>query len=168
MTQYRRSTGIPSVIKKKPLQAGKFGGILLSLIFGIGGFFRIINATAIIDNPLLGDGQFLALVLIPLLSFGLVILVFIETLVTGYHILRSKSSFKDRIAGRTGYLVIRGAEAAVAIAGMTVMFAVLPTLFAESTPAPAGVGAMLLLMAVGLGILVASFVRSAAELFVYK
>lgn len=168
MTRHGRSSGIPSVIKRKPLQAGKFVGILLSLVLGVGGFLRIIDARAIIDDPLLGDGQFLALILIPLLSLGLVFLVFVETLVTGYRILRSGESIEDQIAGQAGYMMIRGAEAAIAIVGLILIFAALPTLFAESTPSPAGIGIMLLLMAVGLGILFTSFVRSTAELVVYR
>jgi hypothetical protein len=42
-----------------------------------------------------------------------------------------------------------------------------PVLFADSTPAPAGVGVLLLLLFVGLGILLASFVRALTELVVY-
>lgn len=159
-----RFIGLPSVVKRKPLQAVKFVGILLAIVLGVGGFFRIINAKAIIDGPLLGDGQFLALILIPLLSFGLVFVVFVETLITGYRSLRTDESVKEQLTGRAGYLLLRGAEAAVAV---TIMFIAVPVLFAESTPAPAGVGIMLLLMAVGLGILIASFIRSFAELFIY-
>jgi len=159
---------LPDVIKQKPLQAGKFLGILLSLVLGVAGFFRIVDVRALIDHPMLGDGQFLALILIPLLSLGLVCLVFLETIVLGYRLLRSEESLADWTAGRTSYLLIRGGEAAVAVVGVAVITAALPPLFAESTPAPAGVGIMLLLMAVGLGILVASLVRSAAELFVYR
>lgn len=167
MPQHARSTTLPSVIKKKPLQAAKFVGILLSLVLGVGGFFRIINATAIIGDPFLGDGQFLALVLIPLVSLGLVVLVFVETLVSCYHSLRSDDSITEQLTGRSGYVLIRGAEAAMAIVGVTIIVAALPPLFAESTPAPAGVGIMLLLGAVGLGILFTSLVRSSVELFVY-
>lgn len=165
--QHERCSGIPNVVKQKPLQAGKLVGILLTLVLGVGGFLRIINATAVIGDPRLGDGQFLALILIPLISLGLVFLVFVETLVTGYRSLRSDESIKNQITGRSGYVLLRGAEAAFAIVGVTIIFTALPPLFAESTPAPAGVGIMLLLMAVGLGILGMSFIRAIAELFVY-
>lgn len=159
--------GILSVFRRKPVQAGKFVAILLSVVLGVGGFFRIINATAIVGNPLLGDGQFLALVLLPLVSLGLVLLVVAETLVTGYHVIRSDESLTERIAGRAGYTLLRGAEAGIALIGVTIMITALPVLLAEATPAPAGVGIMLLLLAVGLAILFTSFVRSSAELFVY-
>lgn len=167
MIQYKRFSGLTSVVKKKPLQAGKFGGILLALGLGIGGFFRIIDASAIIDGPALVDGQFLALIFIPLVSLGLVVLVFAETLITGYRSIRADEAIRDQLTGRAGYILLRGVEAGFAFVGVTVMFTALPVLFAESTPAPAGVGIMLLLMAVGLGILVTSFVRSIAELFIY-
>lgn len=168
MTQQSRFTGISRVIKRKPLQTGKFVGVLLALVLGIGGFFRIIDATALTGNSLLGDGQFLALVLIPLVSLGLVVLVFVETLVTGIRVLRSDESIQDHITGRVGYVLLRSVEAIIAVVGVAVIVTALPSLFAESTPAPAGVGIMLLLMVVGLGILFVSLVRSFAELFVYR
>lgn len=167
MIQHKRFIDLLSAVKKKPLQAGKFGGILLALMLGIGGFFRIINARPIIDGPMLGDGQLLALIFIPLISLGLVVLVFVETLITAYRSVRADEAIRDQLTGRAGYILLRGAEAGIAIVGVTIMFTALPVLFAESTPAPAGVGIMLLLMAVGLGILVTSFVRSIVELFIY-
>lgn len=167
MTGHDRGS-LPSVVRRKPLQAGKFLVILVSLLLGVAGFFRIVDARALVDHPLLGDGQFLALILIPLLSLGLVGLVFAETVVWGYRLLRSEESIGDWTAGGIGYLLIRGAEAVVALVGVAIIVTALPPLFAESTPAPAGVGIMLLLMAVGLAILVTSLVRSAAELFVYR
>ena len=167
MTPYEWFSGPLSVVKRKPLQAGKFIGILLAIVLGVGGFFRIIDAKAIIDGPMLGDGQFLTLLLIPLISFGLMFVVFVETLITGYRSLQADESVKEQLPGQTGYVLLRGVEAAVAVVGVTIMFTSLPVLFAESTPGPAGVGIMLLLMAVGFGILFVSFIRSFAELFIY-
>lgn len=103
-----------AVIKKKPLQAGKFVSILLTLVLGIGGFFRVINARAILNDPFLGDGQLLALILIPLLSLGLVVIVFVESLYSGYQIVRSGGSLSGQATGRVGYVLIRGAEAVIA------------------------------------------------------
>lgn len=105
--------------------------------------------------------------MVPLVSLGLVVIVFTETLVSGYRVIRSGDPVADRITGRPGYTLLRGAEATVAIVGVAVIFAALPPLFAESTPAPAGVGPMLLLAVVGVGMLVVSFVRSTVELLVY-
>lgn len=167
MTQHGGGIGFAGAVRNKPLQVSKFVGILLALVLGVGGFFRIINATAIIGDPRLGDGQLLALVLIPLISLGLVALVFVETLVTAYRVVRSEKPVRTQLTERTGYTLIRGVEATIAVIGVLVMAAALPVLFAESTPAPAGVGVMLLLMVVGLGIFLASLLRSAAELFVY-
>jgi formate-dependent phosphoribosylglycinamide formyltransferase (GAR transformylase) len=76
--------------------------------------------------------------------------------------------FSEQFSGRAGYILLRGVEAGIAIVGVLLMVAAIPVLFAESTPAPAGVGIMLLLMAVGLGILLTSFVRAGAELFIYR
>lgn len=167
MNRRNRLPGVPSVVARKPLQAGKFGGILLTILLAVAGFFRVIDARAVIDHPLLGDGQFLSLVFVPLLSLGLVAVVFVETLVAGYRGLRAESPVREQLAGRWGYVVLRVAEAGVAVVGVALMITALPVLFAESTPAPAGVGIMLLLLAIGLAILVASFLRSAAELFIH-
>lgn len=167
MTGVNRATVIPSVLREKPLQAGKFLGILLALTMGVAGFFRIIDAGILIDDPVLGDGQFLALIAIPLVSFGLVCLVVVETLVTAARVLRSDTAISEQLAGRLGYVLLRSIEAGIALLGVLLMISVVPVLVAESTPAPAGVGAMLLLFAVGVGILVVSLIRSSLELFVY-
>lgn len=168
MTQSSTSTAILNVITEKPLQASKFVGILLVLALGIAGFFRILDARSLLGGHVLGDGQFLALIAIPLVSLGLVCLVFVETLVTGYRVLRSDTSISEQVSGRVDYILLRAAEAAIAVVGVTLLVAALPPLFAASTPAPAGVGIMLLLFAVGIGILIVSFVRSTAELFIYR
>lgn len=156
------------MLTQKPLQSAKFGGILLTLVLGIAGFFRLINAKAILDAPLVGDGQFLAMILLPVVSLLLICVVFLETLVTGYRLSQSDAPLMDQLHGRLGYVLLRGAEAAIAIVGVTIIVTALPTLFAESTPSPIGVGIMFLLMIVGIGILTTSFVRSSAELFVYQ
>lgn len=167
MTELHRAIEIPRVVRENPLQAGKFVGILLAIAMGVAGFFRLIDAQGLLDNPLLGDGQFLALIAIPLVGLGLVCLVFVETLVTAYRVLRSDTPISEQITDRVGYIVLRSVEAGIAVIGVMIIGAALPVLFAESTPAPAGVGVMLLLFGVGLGILFASLVRSSAELFVY-
>lgn len=167
MSQQNASTALPPVVHAKPLQTAKFVGILLSLVLGVAGFFRLIDARAVFGGSPLGDGQFLALLLIPVISVLLVLVVVLETLVAGYRIVRSAASPGEQLSGRVGYLLIRGVEAAIALGGTTVIVTALPVLVADDTPAPAGVGVMLLLMAVGLGILVASFIRAGAEIFVY-
>lgn len=159
--------GIGGVLADKPIQAGKFTAIVLAIGLGVAGFFRLVDARGLVGDPLLGDGQFLALILLPLVSLGLVAVVFAETLVAGYRLVRSDRPIGERARGRTGYRLVRGAEAAIAVAGVLLMAGALPPLFAGSTPGPAGVGLMLLLFVVGLAILVASLVRSGAELFVW-
>lgn len=168
MTHQKTTLGVSSVVTQKPLQSAKFGGILLILVLGFAGFFRLIDAGAILDAPMLGDSQFLAIILIPVASLLLICVVFLETLVTGYRIFQSNASFKNHFNRRRGYVLLRGAEAGIATVGVTIVVAALPTLFAESTPSPIGVGIMLLLFIVGIGILIMSFVRSSAELFVYR
>lgn len=168
MPLQKSSASAWNVVTQKPLQSAKFGGILLTLVLGIAGFLRLIDARAILDGPMVGDGQFLAMILIPVVSFLLICVVFLETLVTGYHLFQSDVPTMDQFNGQLGYVLLRGVEAAIAIVGVTIIGTVLPILFAESTPAPVGVGAMLLLMMTGIGILTASFVRSSAELFVYR
>lgn len=160
--------GLPMTLRRKPLQTGKFIGVLLALVLGIAGFFRVIDATVLVDDPLLADGQFLALVLLPLVGLALVILVFVETMVAAARAVLSEDGVVLRVRGRPGYVLLRGAEAAFAVLGVLVMASVLPVLVADSTPAPAGVGGMLLLAAVAVGILVASLARTTVELFVYR
>lgn len=168
MGPHTSTSRLPGVLGEKPLQALKFLGILLILVFGVAGFFRLLDASVLVGDPRLADGQFLTLLLIPLLSLLLVVLVFLETLVTVARIVRADSSWREHLPGGIGYLLLRGVEAAIAVVGVLVMVTAVPTLFAESTPAPAGVGIMLLLLVVGLAILVTSFVRAGAELFVYR
>jgi hypothetical protein len=167
MVQNNRLARTSTVIRHHPLQAAKFAGILLSLVLGVAGFFRIVDATALFGDSILADGQLLAIVAIPLIGLGLVCIVFVETLVSGYRSVRSDDSVGEQLASRPGYLLVRGVEATIGVVGVTIMVTALPTLFAASTPAPAGVGIMLLLLVVGLAILCASLVRATVELVVY-
>lgn len=157
-----------SLFSDNPLQSTKFVGCLLSLALGVAGFFRIIDPRMLLDMPMGGDSQFLALILVPLVSLLLVFVVFLETLHTGYRVILSNDSITDQIAGQFGYILVRGIEAVIAFIGVTIIFTAFPVLLAESTPAPAGVGLMLLFMLVGISILIASLVRSGAELFIYR
>jgi hypothetical protein len=157
---------LSSAVRRHPLQTGKFVGILLAVGLFVGGFLRLMDGVLAGDS-LLGDGQFLALVLLPVVGVGLVAVVFLETLVAGYRVVRSDRPLGEQVSGQAGYVLLRGVEAGVAVLGVLVGASVLPTLFGESTPAPIGVGVMLLLAVVTLGLLLASFLRSTAELFVY-
>lgn len=148
-----------SVLRRKPLQAAKFLGVLLALTLSVLGFLRIVGGPG-----LLLDGQFLALVLTPLVALALVALVCCETLYSAYRIARADASLREQAAGRLGYALVRGVEAAVAVCGALLIVSLYPVLTAESTPAPAGVGIMLLALAVGVFVLLASLVRSGAEL----
>ena len=168
MSHHNHGSRLQGAMKTKPLQTAKFVGILLALVLAIAGFLRILDPGSLMQGPMLLDGQFLALILLPLVSLGLVLLVLVETLASGYRILRSERTLRDQVDGRVSYVILRGAEAGLALLGVLLMAAAVPPLLAESTPAPAGVGIMLLLFVIGLGILCVSFVRSAAELFVYS
>lgn len=162
-----RRHSLPGVVTNKPLQVVKFVGILFAILLAVAGFFRIIDAQTFVEGPTLADGQFLALIFLPLVSLGLVVVVFAETVVSGYRSLRSDRSLRDQAIDRVGYLFLRGMEAGLAVLGVAIMISAIPLLLAESTPAPIGVGIMLLLFVVGIGILCVSLVRSTAELFVY-
>ncbi|ELZ40686.1 hypothetical protein C463_14625 [Halorubrum californiense DSM 19288] len=154
--------------RQKPIQTGKFCGILLVLVLAFAGFFRIVDASLLVDDPRLADGQFLTLLLVPLVSAGLMVVIVTETVITGYNVIRTDASVTDQLMGRPGYVALRGAEAGTAVAGVLVMVAIVPRLFSEGTPAPAGVGLLLLLLAIGVGILALSLLRSFAELVVYR
>lgn len=168
MARHGPISALQDAIVESPLQGTKFVVILLSLVFGAAGFFRLVDAAQVLEGPLFGDTQFLALILLPLIGIVLAVVVFVETLVTGYRVVRSNDSLGEQIEGRPGYVLLRGIEAAVAVVGVAIIVTAIPPLVAESTPAPAGVGIMLLLMAIGVAILIASLVRSGAELFVYR
>lgn len=166
--QYSPVTGeFFTVWRRKPVQAAKFIGIIGAFLFGVTGFLRLIDFTMLMGDPRLGDGQLLVLLVLPFLSFGLVLVVFFETLRDGYRVLRAETTVREQVTGRWGYVIIRGAEAAIALLGVGIMVTVVPVVFASSTPAPIGVGAMLLLGVVAVFILITSFVRAGAELFVY-
>jgi hypothetical protein len=87
----------------------------LAVMLGLGGFFRVVDARGLFDNPLLGDGQFLALVLLPVVGLGLVGVVFLETLATGYRCLRTDTPIRKQATRRIGYTLVRIAEAGIAL-----------------------------------------------------
>lgn len=159
-----RGVGLASVVSRNPLQAGKLGGILGTLVVSLAGAGRVIDAEPFISDAILADGRFLVVVLVPVLGVGLVGVVALETLAAGYRWLRADASIVDGIANRPGYALVRGVEAAVAVAGVAVLTALLVTLVVASVPAPAGVAMMLLLLAVGIAIVCASCVRTTVEL----
>lgn len=167
MSQTGGAFTAPEILPDKPLQAAKFRSILLALVLAVAGFFRLLDPAAAGGAPTLLDGQFLALVLLPVVSLGLILIVFIETVVSGFRSLRSDRRISDQLHGRTGYFLLRGTEAGLAVIGLAIMASAVPVLMSESTPAPAGVGVMLLLFVVGLGIMFVSLVLSSAEPFIY-
>lgn len=158
---------IQSVAREKPVQTGKLLSIVLALVFGITGFLRIIDISFMFGRGMIGDSQFLVLLLIPLVSIALVFVVFLETIVTLYRVVRSPSPIRTHLSGRVGYVGVRVAESVVAVLGIVLLISVVPVLFAPDTPSPVGVGIMLLLFLIGITILVASFIRTTVELFVY-
>lgn len=150
-------------VRQKPLQATKLVSILLILVFAVLGFFRVISLDAVIDNPLIADGQFLTLVLVPVVSLGLIAVVACETLVTGIRAIRADQPILDQVTSRPGYMVVRGLEAGAALLGVVLIASAVPILVADSTPSPIGVGLMLGLLVVGIGIFLASLARTIIE-----
>lgn len=132
------------------------------------GSFRLVDAPTHLGEGLLADSQFLTLRLVTMLSVGLVLLVFVATLFAGCGAVGAVNPFGEQFDGGVGYLLLRAIEADITVLGVSLMAATLPPLFAPATPAPASVGIMLLLLSVDIGILVTSFLRSGAELFVYS
>lgn len=150
-----------------PLQVGKFIAVTLTLVLGAVGFFRLLDAGAVLGNSPLADSQFLTLILLPLSSLVLVCVVVLETVVAVSRAFTSERSLGEQATERPGYLVVRGLEAGVAVAGLGLMLLLVPVLFADTTTAPAGVGALLGLLVVGVGIQLVSFARSLAELIYF-
>lgn len=156
--------GLPAVCRRKPLQALKFTGVLLALVLGVSGFARLVSLEWVAGGALAGDGQFLALIGLPLVALGLVVIVAGETLVTLVRVGRAEAALTEPLRARPGYVLVRGLEAGVAVAGVALMATAVPVLFAADTPAPAGVGILLLLAGVGVAILAATLLRSGVEL----
>lgn len=163
-----RPAGACAAVGGNPLQAAKLGGISLALLLGSLGFFRVVDPRGVVGAHPLVDGQFLALLLVPLASLALVAVVLAETAVAGYRALRADASLRAQAADRPGYLAVRSVEAGVAVLGLVLVLLAVPVLLAAATPAPVGVGIMLGLLAVGVGILAASLLRSAAELVYFR
>ncbi|MFB6118038.1 hypothetical protein [Halosegnis sp.] len=157
-----------AAVRRKPLQAAKLCGIGLAVVLGVAGFFRLIDARGLTDVPLLGDGQFLALVGVPAVAGLLVAVVALETVVAGYRTLTAAPPRWHRLTERPGYVLVRGLEAAAAAGCVLFGAAAVPALGAPDTPAPIGVGLLLGLFVAGLGLLAASFVRAGAELLVFE
>ncbi|MDZ5811651.1 hypothetical protein U4E84_09885 [Halorubrum sp. AD140] len=156
---------IRSFIKIKPLQAGKFAGIILTLGLGIAGFLRPIPIDYSVGSPLLINTQFLALIGIPLLSLVLVGIVILETVIGAVRLLHSDRSIRSHATSNLGYSLARIIESSVALLGVALLVLGVGTLTSSSLPAPAGVGLLLGLMLVGIGVLVTSLLRTLVELY---
>lgn len=111
------------------------------------------------------DGQFLALVLVPLISLGLVGVVCLETLVTVIRSVRADASLVAQLTQHPGYTLVRCVEALIAVTGAGGVLLAGATLTTESMPAPVGVGLLLFAMGIGFLILVASIGRVLIEVY---
>ncbi|MFW6320430.1 MAG: hypothetical protein ACOC0Z_01155 [Halohasta sp.] len=151
----------------RPLQASKLIAVILGLLFGFVGTVRFLGAGRVVDGSVLADGEFLALVFVPVVGLAVIGIVSVETLHAGYRVLRAERSIQLQASGRVGYVLIRGIEAATAVVGLAVIAELAPRLFAYAMPAPTGVGPLFGLTGVGTAVLVASLVRSAAELWYF-
>lgn len=153
---------------EKPVQAGKLVLISLAVIFAIGGFFRIFQFPVFLEGPSLGDPQFIALLVTPLVSLLLVVVISVETVYTVIHVLRADRSFFGAFTSNPWYSLLRLIEAGVAFIGVGLFVVGLRTFVSEPMPAPAGVGLLLAFMVIALSILVVSLMRSVVELYLYS
>jgi len=135
-------------------------------VFGIGDFVRVISMDAVVDNPLT-DGQFLALVFVPVVGVAVIGIVTVEAVLTGYHVVCSDDSIRAQASGRLGYILIRTIEAGVAVVGLLFVVLTASTLFSYSMPPPVSVGLLVGLTAVSGAALIASLVRSVTELWYF-
>lgn len=153
-----------SFVATKPLQAAKLGAVLLTIVFAIGGFFRLFSP---VPSPFV-DWQLTALLLVPFLSLLLVLVVTLETVVAGYRIVRADDRWIARLTARPTYTIVRGVEATIALLGTVAMYSALTTLADGPIPAPAGVGLALIFFALGLLVLVASLARTLVEYYYHR
>lgn len=144
-------------LAEKPLQAIKFLLVALVLAVGLVGVFGLVPGRGL-------D----ALLLVPFASFALAVVVLGETLVAAYRVARGDDPPTARLAARPAYTAVRAVEAVAAVlvvGGIVGAFAVLPD---EPPPGPGAVGLLFAFVALGLLVLVASLVRTAAEYVYYR
>ncbi len=142
---------------EKPLQAAKFILVVLVLVLGLLGFYRVVPGR-----------QLDALLLVPVASFALAVVVAGETLVATYRVARADDPPTARLAARPTYTVVRAVEAAAAVlvvGGIVGAFAALPD---EPPPGPGVIGLLFVFGGLGLLVLVASLVRTTTEYVYYR
>ncbi len=167
MSSINDSHDITDKIRRNPVSTAKILFIALAILLGFTGFFRLVDLGVFINDPLLGDSQFLSLLFIPIVGIALILVVTAETIISAAKIVMSDRSIGEQIKERKGYLAVRATETGFALIGLLLMLSIIPVIFIENTPAPIGVGAMLALFVVGMALLFISLTRSIAELVIY-
>ena len=142
---------------EKPLQAAKFLLVVLVLVLGLLGFYRIAPGR-----------QLDALLLVPVASFALALVVAGETLVAAYRVARAEDPPTARLAARPAYTVVRAVEAAAAVLATGGIVGIIATLPDEPPPGPGVIGLLFVFGGLGLLVLVASLVRTTTEYVYYR
>lgn len=141
----------------KPLQACKLVAIAGVLVYGLGGFFRVVPGH-----------QLGALLVVPFVSVALALVITAETLVAGYRVARAPDSPTARLTGRPVYAVARAAEAVVGVLAAGGIVVTLTTLLDEPIPGPGAIGLLFVLVGLGLAVLVTSLLRTLVAFHCYR
>jgi hypothetical protein len=144
-------------LAEKPLQVSKFCFVVGVLAVGLVGFFGLVPGRGL-------D----ALLLVPFASFALAVVVAGEALLAAYRVVRADDPPTARLAARPGYTVVRAVEAVVAVLAVGGVVGTLAALPDEPMPGPGAIGLLFAFAALGLLVLVASLVRTAAEYVYYR
>lgn len=147
----------PHFVLAKPLQACKLVAIIATLFFAGGAVYGIVP-----NHGLTG------FFLVVLLSVGLALTVFAETVVAGYRSLTADASLADQLSARSPYTVVRAIEAVSAIiwaSSLGITIAMLPD---EPPSGPGAIGLLFIITGIGLVVLGGSLVRTLVEYYLYR
>ena len=142
---------------EKPLQASKFLLVVGVLTVGLVGVFGLVPGRGL-------D----ALLLVPFAGFALALVVAGETLLAAYRVVRADDPPTARLAARPGYTAARAVETVAAVLTVGGIVGILAALPDEPPPGPGAIGLLFVFAGLGLLVLVASLVRTAAEYVYYR
>lgn len=145
----------PHFVAARPLQACKLVALLGGLGFAAIGFFQVV-----------ADLQLAALLFVPVLGFGVCLVVAVETLVAGYRLSRADEPATARATARPVYTVVRVGEAAVAVLAVAGFVALIASIPEGPMAGPGAIGLALVLFGIGVVVIAVSLVRTLAE-YVY-
>lgn len=142
-------------VAARPLQACKLVAVLGGLGFAAIGYVQVVPAL-----------QLAALLFVPVLGFGVGLVVAVETLVACYRLARADESATARATARPVYAVVRVGEAAIAVLGIAAAVAFTASIPEGPMSGPGAFGLALVLFGIGVVVIAASLVRALTE-YVY-